>query len=340
MGNLANGAELGLGAFFSPVVLITWESLGGIPAQRLIGYVMLVDGHRGAVIILGDTKEEIFTDMDMPFVFVEGNIEVDPVTGGFTWSQTEGTWDPDQDPPEEVWEVGDTTVDWLIRLDDGPFAGISFLYRFHPIIIEQVQVAAGVFEWRLKVDTEATDFQTVVPVSPALTTPVRLVLAGFQDGVYEIWEPVQNPQIGPLPGEATFFFYTPFGHDELILQVTRDPNITFEPALNFEVVEQGESLFFEDSITINLSDVPGSSNIFWWRIGAHNRRNETQPRPLPLDLPNEEGWVWSERLSFDALGGGSGREAARRRERDLLMRTRATTARARGRRGDRVLRAE
>jgi hypothetical protein len=50
------------------------------------------------------------------------------------------------------------------------------------------------------------------------------------------------------------------------------------------------------SIQVNLNDLqalPGTSNVFWWRVGARNRDSALRARPLPLDLTTEFGWVWS-----------------------------------------------
>ncbi|UCC68142.1 MAG: hypothetical protein JSV79_13715, partial [Armatimonadota bacterium] len=179
---------------------------------------------------------------------------------------------------------------------EGPAAGQYYVYRLKPMVAKQIQVADGTYEWVWEEESEYSSEGTiVVPVTPPGAYPWYWVFQGYEQDVYEIWDVFDNPEI--FGNIATFHFYSPAGADEMIVQVTRDPNVTFDPQGVYSRTTP-ISYGFEGAAQVDLTQVPGTGDLFWWRLGARNRRSATPPRPWPLHLGNDYGWVWSERLAF------------------------------------------
>jgi hypothetical protein len=92
-------------------------------------------------------------------------------------------------------------------------------------------------------------------------------------------------------------------------------------------MDPGFGGFSLQSIQVNLSDMqalPGTSNVFWWRVGARNRGDTTRPRPWPLTsaldpdpMRYEYGWVWSLPVNRLELVGAA-RSALTREQQDRL----------------------
>jgi hypothetical protein len=346
--NLANGLETGLTSYndflgyAQPLTLITWEHFGGHEGRRVVAYEMIRNWGEIPRSMFPDDVYPVDPDIDRCFaidtIVTQGwekqtTIDLDPVTGEVII--TEGV--DEGDGVDEVTE-GDDQLDYSM-VQTGPNPGVTQNYALRPVLREQYNTGTGVFEWRLNRDTQWTVTQPLVSVSAPFARPYDYIFVGYAEGVYEIWSLEPNPEI--IGNTATFYFYSPIGADEMVVQVTRDPNLNFDPGLTYEATRQGQPdpFVLKDTFAVDLSSVPGTGDIFWWRIGAHSRRNATLARPYPTDQANDYDWVWSERNSFGL--SSSARQALRQQERDLLTRTSATAARSPGRsRGDRVLRAD
>jgi hypothetical protein len=241
-------------------------------------------------------------------------------------------------------EVSSTSVTyrWFPSIspgDDygGMVPGQLYQYTVRPLLVQRIEDGS----WVLNVGTEfSRTANTVVGVSPAFVSSTYWLYEGM-DGPYEQWSELPNPQIAePL---ATFFFYYPFGADEIVLQVARDPNVEFAPpnVTNVSVPptppvgRQPSNV----SVTVNLSQVPGATGLFWWRVGARNSSDARLPRTLPLGDPYDSGFTWSQRRAF--LVTTASRAELMHKEREVLSAARAAAARVpRTAATDRVLRAE
>jgi hypothetical protein len=329
--NLANTAELGLGGYYPSLIypgelipigatLTTWKPYSNTQKPRLFLYEIYRNDELTTMLYVPWLIENKFIDGVTAPHWYYVTYSIDPVTGGLDAIEPEtevyepefddetGEWDP------ESWtdfvdshsdEIGifieeDSVSYGLIWGPDfsGPTIGQYYTYRVRPIILKQIQVADGTYEWELARSTELSSTQNaVVVVSAPGAYPFTYTLTGYDRGVYEIWDFAWNPVIaGNL---ATFSFYSPLGADQMIIQVTRDPNVFFDPA---GVYSQAipTTYGYATSAQVDLTQVPGDPNVdvFWWRIGARNRRSATPPRPWPMHLTNDYGWVWSNRVGF------------------------------------------
>lgn len=110
---------------------------------------------------------------------------------------------------------------------------------------------------------------------------------------------------------VTFKFATTLGTDEAIFEVARpgaSENIVsyFLPEQTYSQVLSSINPFDPDGtlviVEVDLTQVPGLGNVFWWRAGSRNRGSTQQARPWPVttgylvgltDDP-DYGWVWSD----------------------------------------------
>jgi len=331
--NLANMSELGLGGYYPSLLnpgyltpigatLTTWKPYSNTQKPRLAFYEIY--------------RNDVLVDwIDLPLYggdnkFIDGvtaphwryvTYTIDEVTGETVGRDPEfevyvpefddetGLWDPqtwvdfvDSHSDQVGIFIEDTTLSYgLIWGPDysGPGIGQYYTYRVRPVVKHQIQIADGTYVWRFVRETELSSTQNaVVVVSAPGAYSYTWTQTGLIDGVYEVWTPVANPVVaGNL---ATFSFYSPLGADQMIIQVARDPNVFFDPA---GVYEQSVSVVYAGWMTdvdvqVDLTQVPGIGDMFWWRVGARNRRSMTPPRPWPAHLTNDYGWVWSNRNGF------------------------------------------
>jgi hypothetical protein len=179
--------------------------------------------------------------------------------------------------------------------------GLSYYYQIKPVVAYQYKLTTGLYEWRLARDTQfSPPTAKMTAVAPPKTVTVSIT--------------------GSV---ATFALYDPIGADEAIVQLARDPDLTFPEARTFEKRKPG-MLPGKNTIDVNLvtefkAGLPGiATNLVWWRIGLRNRSDVTQPRPFPFDLTNDYGYVWMGPPALLPLGAAATFDAsAKHRSRDL-----------------------
>lgn len=370
--NLANGAELGFSGFVGSnfgtlenlgSALVTWSGYAGTQSRQVVFYEIYRNDEIVDIVYLPELGENVYIDSPWAAGFRFVTFSVDPVTGSITEVQYDfEPWLPD-DVDEETGEPSSPTWDefvddydddaGIVELGDGggfqygwfaagPFPGgvipgRDYYYRVRPVLLRQRRAAEGIFEWYLTRETEYSGFENfLVGVAPPIASSYHWVFSGYQDDVYEVWDILPNPEIAA--NLATFYFYAPTGADEVIVQVTRDPNITFDPDEGMYTQAVPATTAFDASVDVDLTQVPGTGDLFWWRLGARNRRSAVAPRPWPPTLENDYGYVWSERNSFSVASAA--RAALMHGRRDALLRARSA-ARTPARAGaERVFRAE
>jgi len=370
--NLANASALGEGGYICSLLYLTcvlipigatistWEPYSGTQKSRVAVYEV----YRNNVfvwppILVERWGDNVYRDGALWPGYYEVTYTWDSATGALASVEPEtdlyipefdeetGLWDSESwdsfadgysDATGIFVEANSITYAALYGPDiSGPVAGQEYVYRVKPVILEQIQTAGGIYAWQLSRTTEFTSTANrLVVVSAPGAYPYWWTFQGYSQGVYEIWDPIPNPEIAG--NIATFRFYSPIGADEIMLQVARDPNFDFSPeGLYEQTIAVGYGYAF--SAQVNLANVPGTGDLFWWRIGGRNRRSRLAPRPYPLDLPNDYGYVWSRQRSFLPLGAS--RASMMHERRGDLMRSRATAPRVpRRATADRVLRAE
>jgi len=341
--------------------LSTWESYSGTEKPRILVYEIwrneelaypflvavepdsyYIDGAMwpgayGLTISIDALTGEITEIVPETDIFVP---EYDDETGEFDWD----AWDSFVDGYSDQMGVSieDLSISYMILVGpdwSGPMAGRFYTYRVLPVVMEQTQVSTGIYEWRIeRFEGEfSSSMNGVVPVAPPFTDSGYYEFQGYDPtGVYEQWDWFPNPEL--LGNLATFRFYSPVGADEMIVQVARDPNITFDPGAIYSEVTP-VVYGYGDTVEVDLTQVPGTGDIFWWRIGARNRRSAREPRPYPSHLTNDYGWVWSERLAFSPVA--ISRASLLHEEREALAASRARAVRIpRRAAGERIHRAE
>ncbi len=379
----ANAAEFGVAGYLPsfqqpcrdiqphPAALITWEGYQGLESVRIVGYEVTRSGQLVDVLVLevGGGELVVWDTPEYPG-FQTLEIVIDDVTGGVAEVFGEWTpWEPDYDPEfcifdSPTWgefvadhadevglEVTPTSMlyGWFpseVPGDDygGMGAGFLYEYRIRPLIVRRIREGFWEFDHGTQPSRSPN---AVVGVSPAGTFPVHYVFRGYDRGVYEIRDPLDNPEI--QANQATFFFYYPYGAEDIVLQVARDPNVDFSPpnVANFSIPPivpdppaGPADVANETNITINLFDVPGASPLIFWRIGGRNSRDTRAPRVYPGAQPDEYGFTWSERNAF-LLTPSPSRPALMHEQREALSAVRDARARVPRTAGtDRVLRAE
>jgi hypothetical protein len=374
--NLANGAEIGASGYGPsiyptrdwqphPAALITWEGYQGTEVSRLVGYEIrrsysMMDIVAILVFEFGETYW-LFDSNSFPS-FVTAILEIDEGSGGVASYDTEvevwdpGDWDPETGEFDNPWGdffedwaddagifVTRTSIEWgwfpsMLPGDEvgGMFPQVFYQYTIKPILVQRDRNGF----WYIDHGTEfSTSPNQVVGVAPAFTPSAHYVFAGM-NGPYEIWDTMPNPQV--LGNTATFFFYYPFGADEIVLQVSRDPNVRFAPpaVANFSVPPQlPDPGQIKSNFGIDLSLVPGVGGLFWWRIGARNSADTRLARTFPIGDLNDSGFVWSPRNAFQITAVS--RAELMHKQREALSAARAAAARVpRAAATDRVLRAE
>lgn len=306
---LANEMILG---YLPAAVILTWGAYREpTEKSRLLGWEIWND-HSGLVDIISvDEPREWgpytyihFFQTDFS-VYWEGSWTIDATTGqaDFVWTALT-TDDPDSVDTGIWWSQGSTSA--LYRWwPMGPDPGVANYYRIQPVLA--VQDIDG--NWSIK-RGEPSAAKRVTPLYPPLTS--GMYIAGMT---------------------ATFDFYVPYGANEAIIQIARDPYDNFEPDKCYTQTKTGlwtdVDPYALEHFDVNLSQIlslPGTGDYYWWRVGVRNRYDPTRPRPYPTTETNDQGWVWSD-VQRITLWSGSAPASAVRREREAFARMQDTRAR-------------
>jgi len=304
--NMANGAEWNYAyAPFLPAVLLTWIPYSGTEKTRLLIYELVRDGEWVEVLLPHEIFAENFLIDTGGFALVVETvtITIDPVTGLVTGTgRTFEEYDPENPPTDLGFTGTDVSLQWR-WIPSGVSPGQPYWYRVRPWVKEQVRLADGTYTWRFASNAE---FSTSPNYLTAVAPPL---LAGYQI----------------VDSLATFYFYTPVGADDAIIQVAKDPYGDFPPDKTYQKPIPGVwtngALFDLLSFDVDLDDVallPGSDDILWVRVGARNRYDTHPARPWPLNLSGYAGWVWSDRRQVLLTQPAATRAKLARREREAL----------------------
>ena len=346
--NLANGLESGHSWFYSSASILTWTALGGAAGAQVVCLEFLRSFERVDV-ISADDGSTLYIDNAWPAGIMVHEFSLDTVSGA--WGETRQefiayipeydndgnltyTWDDFlRDNVAEL--VTSLSVDFMHFgwVPNGPVPGTPYQYRVKPYLVRVQLDGTYSFVW----DTETSQGSYLVSVASPEAMP-------FWTDDYYTW--YDNPEVENVAGQmvATFRFYSAIGADEMILQVARDPNVTFSASGTYTEVIPGTNPSWwwgGEGITrqVVLNNVPGTGNTFWWRVGGRNRQSDVAPRPYPLSLTNDYGYVWCERLNFTATGMSAAGDV--RQQRTDIMRARSAHQRVPTRdRGDRILSAK
>jgi len=349
--DLANAYEIweADGIYIPGASLVTWSRPSGTISDQLV----CVDVRRspaphGRVEIMDAEFDPTYVIDNVPQIpdavirIVEYTL--DPQTGEVLRSRDERFGKS----PTETWqdfidnnlsELGDVYQKDFLHFGwvaEGPYPTISYLYSGKPILKRLLNdPITGVTEWSFYWNTEPTAGVYLTSVSVPLTYP------DWSDNEV-IW--YDNPEVQDVAGQmvATFHFYSSIGADEMVLQVARHPNNSFSPPdIHTTVIPTNSGIWWWDeySVDVVLNGVPGAGNMFWWRVGGKNRASDVAPRPYPLNLTNEYGYVWSGKLAFTVLGMTAAGDV--RQQRTDIMRARSAHQRVPPRdRGERILSAK
>lgn len=330
--DLANQMDLGYNypGSFVGVTLITWQPYSGTEAKRIAAYEISSDAGIVDIVVPGPANYLVWRGpASYPGGYMEAVIELASDTTGTVAYSSE--FITEEDPANakvgvvtesDDYGITQITYDWIPY---GPKAGVPYVYYVKPIVLTQELVDPQTFtyEWRLTYWNEySSPNNYVVTVGPPFAS--NALVTG---------------------STATFFFYSPIGADEAIIQIARDPYNDFPPGQTYQQTIPGtwtgnDELALQ-SVRVNLANVPGTGNIFWWRVGARARASATKPRPWPLDRYNDYNWVWSTRERLVLMGPSAERASEVHRQRDALARARVPESRTLPRAPrDRVLRSQ
>jgi len=319
--------------------LITWEKIRNSESIRVLFYEIW----RGGTLI--EVAPAAWDAIVVDTALMRGNLDitigVDPTNGeGFVTSYSfESEPDLGTDLQDNVITIADFEVQYEMAHEYN-LGGFTMQYNILPVFAQRRWIGEGEYEYSIERGPSSSSGGCTLLV-PALTYPYHLVNVNEGISVYEEWVPYPNPEIsGNL---ATFWFYAPDGANDVVIEVTREPNWTFAPSGTYSqlvpgVIPGGWNSFLQ-SVQVDLTNVPGTSTVFVWRLGGTNRYDTVQPRPYPTGNSQDFGHVWSWVNSFAA--GGISRASMLHEQREAMARSRVSGARVpRRATADRVLHAE
>ncbi len=301
--------------------LITWIPFNGSEKNRIWGYEIWRDQALMEVIPVSGEGENYTFDLPRPTFtqrVVTGTVDQ---TTGITLVGTDSRTIVTSRPAQVI-TYADTSVSFSFE-QAGPAPGQAYVYRIRPILVEQRLTSTAVFLWAFVRGAELSSFTNRLT---AVNPPFNLV--GTASGT-----------------SASFSFYSPNGADEAVVQIARDPNDNFPPDKVY--VKSVPGVFpgptTTSAVVNDFKNLPGSGNIFWWRVGVRNRFDSYVPRPWPPTLTNDYGYIWSYPALKFTVGTATTSVSELQRRRELLRR--GTLGRPRDSRrpdrvtGDRVLQA-
>ncbi len=376
---LANGSELGVSGYLDSMnpfrdihptaaTIVSWEGYQGTEGRRILGYDLRRSGEIVEIFTGGPTGTTFIDGAQPPGVMIV-ELTLDPLSGAVTtflrdfiqWIPTEIDPDTGELTNPTFADFVDSNIDatnldissdfhhygWFTGDGDelgGVIPGVVYQYQIAPILIRQVNPGTGVYVWEFAGAEFSSSPNIIAAVAPAGTFDTDFRFINFV-GPYEIRELRPNPEI--LGNIASFVFYYPYGADEIILQVARDPNVTFAAAgglLTLHIPPTGPNANDRDKAVfsgVDLSQVPGVGQLFWWRIGARNSFDTRPPESFPIDTPQDHGFVFSHRNAFSPPSPATRAEAMHEQSEALEAVRAARSARsARVSRTDRVLKAQ
>ncbi len=143
--------------------------------------------------------------------------------------------------------------------------GSPVYYRIQPLIVVNQPLSDGTANWQLqRTTTPSSPSNQVTPCAPP--APDQAMLFG---------------------SVASFVSYHPYGADEMELEVQRDQGngspVDFAPANTYTQIASGlNPALSYDAVTIqvplaSLQALPGTGDVYWWRVGANNRGDSVKP---------------------------------------------------------------
>ncbi|MFB3880027.1 MAG: hypothetical protein ACE149_02130 [Armatimonadota bacterium] len=349
-----------------PAAIVKWNRYQSSEKQRILGYWILRGGGQTVTVLLTAITQDTYlidTGLNTPGLQTL-TLELDEVDGRLTTAEAEFTaWDPSdynfdlnqwENPTwgEFVQDNGDQAIlDWTTNSfflgwfpselpgDDfgGMFPSVLYFYQIGPLTIKQD--LDGFWEFA------GTEFSTVrnfvTGVAPAGTYSTWNEFTGMNLGVYREYATHSNPSFPTARNLGVFRFYFPFGADQMQLQLARSPNFSFDPGLGVTNVDLPPSppapsgFDFVNSYyvtpDIDLSQVPGVSTLFLWRVRARSTSDSHPAQSLSFAVdnigdPNLRGWVHSTTNFFDITATAS-RASLMHEERAAMEAIRAARAR-------------
>ncbi|MBN1459753.1 MAG: hypothetical protein JXA57_09445 [Armatimonadetes bacterium] len=362
--NLANGAELGYSGYLPsyveaseptpdlvpvPASIITWDGYQGGERQRIIAYELVRGGELVTVEMGGGASYLVIDGATTPaFILLE--IEVDEADGGVsTWLAESEIWEPDidedgvinytyaefvednSDDLGTIIEDNSVTFGWFTTFGDVASIVPGGIYQYAVAPWYVVQDREGL--WVLEAGEFTTSANFVRGVVPAGTFPSHSLFKGITEGVYEDRDIVDNPLFAGT--EATFYFYYPYGADEIMLQVATDENFLFLPGAtilrNFPVpaVVPSPEARNISSYAVQVTDFPNyvPEAQYYWRIAVRSFVDTHDPRGYGMEDVGLPGWILSRRNLFTARDMyATSRAASMHERRDALNAVRAGRA--------------
>ena len=319
--------------------LITWTKIRNSESLRVLFYEIWRGGTLLDVVDADWAAE--YVDVALSRGNLDITIVVDAVTGEGTLS--EWVYEVELDLSTDLQDESLTFDEYEIQYEiaqEYNLGGFTMQYTIIPVITTQHWIDEGLYEYWIERGPASSSGGCTLLV-PAITYPFHLVNVNEGISVYEEWVPYPNPEIsGNL---ATFWFYAPEGANDIVIEVAREPNWLFDPSATYSqvvpgVIPGGWNEFLQ-SVQVDLTNVPGTSTIFIWRLGGTNRYDAVQPRPWPSGNSQDFGHVWSWVNSFAA--GGISRASMLHEQREAMARSRVSGARVPRRATvDRVLHAD
>jgi hypothetical protein len=298
-------------------VLDTWAS----PPPGFVGAAL---GHITLDVIPG--TGQIITGREFPFW--DPDITIDATTGELTYNPEYNDWvDSTCTGVLNGITWGDTHVElwWQVI---GPSPAEVYEYKVLPITIENIAGGNAINpQWRfVRNNWSYTTARRVTSVAPPAPSSPQA-----QYG--------QHVNVGA--DAVSVDMYKPLGADEMIVQIARDQGddqpISFQAnasgtITSLNLVYSGPT---NQPVSIPISQItslPGSTDVYWLRVGARNRSDNAQPLVWPpiAELTSSDplhydgGWVWWEQRPYQlTIGAGAASASAMKKQRDVLTNSRA-----------------